>query len=220
MRIVLRALYLLTVSTLIVVFGIFVYANLLVSSFNVFIYDSIVEIENAPIAMVFGGGVDKNGAMTEMLAERVRRGVELYKVGKVKKIFMTGDDGSMRFDEITPMRNYAINLGVNAEDIMIDPASFNTYSSCLRAREEYNLTHVIAVSQSFHLPRILFFCNNQKIRTVGYPADLEELSFGDIIWGTNFREMLARLKGWWQMEYSQPNAVLVNSSKETEVVKK
>ena len=65
---------------------------------------SIADAPEAPVALVFGGGMKDATTMSDLQADRVKIGVELYKQGKVKKIMMTGDDGAYVSDEVDAMK--------------------------------------------------------------------------------------------------------------------
>ena len=158
------------------------------------------QVPAAASALVFGGGMKPDGSMSEMQEDRVRQGIELYQSGRVGRLIMTGDDGARRFDEVTAMRQYAIDNGVPEGDILVDPHGYRTYLSCKRAAEVYGVTTTIAISQSFHLPRIIYFCEHFGIRTAGVPADLRDYNSW---WVPHGREILARLKGWLQITLSK-----------------
>jgi len=163
--------------------------------------DNLNELHPQPVALVFGGGVKKDGTLSNALEDRVIKSIELYKAGKVSKLLMTGDNGSRHYDEVTPMKAYAIDAGVPAEDIVLDYAGFRTYDSCYRARDIFGLTDVIAVSQAFHLPRILYICNTLGIYTTGYIADRRKYVAKNT-WA--IREFLAKFKAWYQVELTKP----------------
>ena len=161
-----------------------------------------MEEASAPVALILGGGMKENGEQSEMQRDRVLTGIELYKAGRVQTLVMTGDDGTRRFNEVDAMKQLAVDNGVPEEDIIIDPKSFRTYLSCYRAKHVYGFDQVIGVSQNFHLPRILYFCNSMGIDTVGVSADKSD--YGWNIYRMHLRDVLARVKGWWQMEVSRP----------------
>lgn len=156
----------------------------------------------ASLAIIFGGGMREAGEQSVFQADRVRRGVELYKEGKVKKLLMTGDDGGNHDDEVAAMKLAAIKLGASKDDIFIDPHGYNTYASCYRARAVYGITSAIVVSQSFHVPRILYLCRGMGVKAIGVDADLR--NYGYSWWKSEAREVLARVKAWWQLEVTKP----------------
>ncbi len=177
-------------------------ANVIVVSKQKYIF-SFETVPTSSVALVFGGGMHSKTEMSTMQKDRVIRGVELYKAGKVFKIMMTGDDGETSGDnEVGAMRQFAIDSGVPASDVFVDPHGYRTYESCYRERYVYDITSIIAVSQSFHLPRIIYFCRGFGIETVGVASDLQPYGWRTVL--SNVREVGARLKGWWQKEISKP----------------
>lgn len=133
------------------------------------------------------------GIQTDMQYDRVKQGIDLYHSKKIQKLMFTGDDGASRADEISAMKEFALSSGVPGQDILIDPHGYRTYESCRRARFEYDVREVIAISQSFHLPRIRYLCEHFGIRTFGLSADLRAY---DEVWTPYVREAMARVKAW------------------------
>lgn len=187
--------------------GLFVFLALLIFA-NILILrwpHQVVSTESAPtssIALVFGGGMKDATTMSDLQADRVSVGVELYKRGVVKKIMMTGDDGAYVSDEVDAMKATAFAAGVPAADVLVDPHGYRTYESCYRERFVYGLDSVIAISQNFHLARISYLCNYFGIKTIDIAADLRD--YGFVKYKMNIRELGARLKAWWQIVITQP----------------
>lgn len=136
------------------------------------------------------------GLQTDMQYDRVKQGIELYHTKKIQKLMFTGDDGALRADEISAMKQMALDAAVPPQDILIDPHGYRTYESCRRARFEYGLNEVIAISQSFHLPRIRYLCEHFGVRTIGLSADLRDY---EEVWTPYLREALARVKAWSEL---------------------
>ncbi len=153
--------------------------------------DDTIEYE---AALIFGGGMKQPGVMSDILEDRAQKGVELYKDGMVPLLVMTGDGGSNRVDEVWPMRSYARGAGVFEDDIHIDPVGFNTYLSCSNAYTVLGLRRVVVVSQSWHLPRIVYYCRSVGLSVTGVPSDLRVYGGPGKIWGHGLREVLARVK--------------------------
>lgn len=180
----------------VILLGITLYANWVILKNKSDIITEITELPNYPIALVLGAGMDADGTMTDLQEDRVIQGINLYKSGKVKKLLMTADDGRRWVNEVDAMREYAIAAGVPQEDILMDRGGIRTYASCRNAREVFALDKVIAISQSFHLPRIIYLCKAMGIETVGYPADLRPYDISSVVWTIDVREVLARVKAW------------------------
>lgn len=128
------------------------------------------EVPYHRVALVFGAGVLPNGQPTPYLVNRVKTAADLYKAGRVKKILMSGDNSTRNHNEPLVMKNYAISLGVPAQDITIDAAGFNTYDTCYRAKHIFQLNDATLITQGYHLPRAMTTCAWLGVSTNGVPA--------------------------------------------------
>lgn len=135
------------------------------------IYTDANEIPFYRAAVVFGAGLQRDGTPSPVLRDRVTAAVQLYQAGKVEKILMSGDNRFVDYNEPGAMYNYAVELGMPAEDIVLDYAGRRTYDTCYRAKAIFNLTEVILVTQTYHLPRALFTCNALGLPSIGFSAD-------------------------------------------------
>ncbi len=135
------------------------------------IYTDENEIPFYRAAVVFGAGLQRDGTPSPVLRDRVAAAVQLYQAGKVEKILMSGDNRFVDYNEPGAMYNYAVELGMPAEDIVLDYAGRRTYDTCYRAKAIFNLTEVILVTQTYHLPRALFTCNALGLPSIGFSAD-------------------------------------------------
>ncbi len=129
------------------------------------------EVPQQPAAIVFGAGLTPNGGPSAVMRDRVRTASELYFAGKVQKLLMSGDNSTIYYNEPAVMREYAIGLGVPAEDIVLDYAGRRTYDTCYRANAIFGLEQAILVTQDFHMPRALYLCNALGVDSVGVQAD-------------------------------------------------
>ncbi len=132
-------------------------------------YNSVEMVPEAEVAIVLGASVVR-GKPSPVLAARANEAIELYQKGKVKKILVTGDSGALSHDEVTPVRDYLLAAGIPAEDIFLDHAGFDTYSSMYRARAVFGAETATIVTQNFHLPRALFLARAVGIEASGVAA--------------------------------------------------
>lgn len=156
----------------------------------------IVDLDNAPRAdaiMVLGAYVYSSGEPSLVLAKRLDYGYELYKAGKAKKILVSGDNGTVQYDEVNAMKNYLLKKGVPAEDIFLDHAGFNTYDSMYRAKEIFGIKKLLVSTQQFHINRSIYIARQLGIDAYGYPSTDDVLL--NIKW-QNFRELLAKVKAF------------------------
>jgi len=130
------------------------------------------QLEPADVALILGAKVHADGRPSRFLRERVEAGVALYLDGTVSQLIMSGDgNASEGYSEPEVMKQIAIDMGVPADAILVDPLGIDTYSSCLRARDVYGVTSMIVVSQEFHLARAVWIAERLGIPARGvYPA--------------------------------------------------
>jgi SanA protein len=157
-----------------------------------FTYGTVEEVPTSEVAIVLGASV-LNGKPSPVLAERADMAIRLYDAGKVSKILVTGDNGELTHDEVTPVRRYLTDAGIPADDIFLDHAGFDTYSSMYRARTVFDASSAIIVTQDFHLPRALYIARHLGITTYGVVAQGQG-SINDYL-----REIPASDKALWDL---------------------
>ena len=169
------------------------------------IYTNVNSVPPAPVALVLGAGLWKDGSPTPALYDRVATAVDLYKAGKVKKLLMTGDNRFINYSEPEAMRKLAAQLGVPDEDIVLDYAGRRTYDSCYRAKEIFEVKQVVIVTQRFHLDRSLFLCDALGVPSIGVVADRR--TYPTYRWW-ELREVVATAAAWWDVNVGHPVPVL------------
>ncbi len=157
----------------------------------------IVELNQIPsdydTALVFGAGLRSRGVPGQVLADRVIRSIELYQNAKVKVLLFSGDNQSPGHNEVKAMENLALAEGVPISQIIFDHSGLNTYDSCWRAKNIFNLQKVVLVTQKYHLPRALYVCSELGLEAVGIDATLHDYSQLRFYY---FRELAARFSDW------------------------
>ncbi|MBP3361835.1 MAG: YdcF family protein [Clostridia bacterium] len=141
--------------------------------------------------LVLGCGVLPDGKPSNMLHDRLKRGVELYKSGAAGKIIMSGDHGRKEYDEVNVMREFALNAGIPPEDIFMDHAGFSTYESMYRARDIFEVKKMLVVTQRYHLFRALYIAGKLGIDADGTASDYHKY-YGQKI--RDLREFIAIVK--------------------------
>lgn len=168
---------------------------------------SLDESPEAPVAIVFGAGLRRDGSPTLILRDRVETAVRLYQAGKVKKLLLSGDNRFVEYNEPAAMREYAIGLGVPTEDIVLDYAGRSTYETCFRAKAIFDVAEALVVTTPFHLPRAVYSCQTLGVKTTGIRAELMTYrKSSEFYW--NVRELPATANALWQLYISHPLPVL------------
>ena len=111
------------------------------------------DVPPAPVALVLGAKVYPDGTPSAFLAARLDVAKRLFETGKVRAILVSGDNMAPEYNEPDAMRAYLIKAGVPADKVIADYAGFDTYDSCARAKRIFNVSKLIMVTQSYHLPR-------------------------------------------------------------------
>lgn len=118
------------------------------------VYSNIEDDElSSEYAFVFGNSM--------LIKERVNTSIDAYKKGRIKKlIFMGGVNGVSNQDNSTiaeaiKMKELALSLGVNEDDILIDDTSNNTFENIENAMKllSNDIDHISIITSEFHLKR-------------------------------------------------------------------
>ena len=155
--------------------------------------DQAASLEDIDCILVLGCKVKDNGVPSDMLADRLRRGVELYDLGAATKLLMTGDHGQENYDEVDAMKQYAVDHGISSKDVFMDHAGFSTYESMYRARDIFQAKKIIIVTQEYHLYRAIYIARALGMDAYGVSSDYRNYS-GQI--SRELREILARVKDY------------------------
>ena len=118
------------------------------------VYSNIEDDElPSEYALVFGNNM--------LINERVNSAIDSYRKGRIKKfIFMGGINGVSNQDNSTiaeaiKMKELALSLGVNEENILIDDTSNNTFENIENAMKllAKDVKHISIITSEFHLKR-------------------------------------------------------------------
>ena len=149
---------------------------------------------DADAILVLGARVWDNGQPSGILKDRISTGVALYDAGASGRLLMSGDHGSVDYDEVNAMKDYAVEMGVPAESIFMDHAGFSTYESVYRARDIFQVRTIVIVSQQYHLYRALYVARALGLDAYGVSCDRREYNAFLLF---DVRETLARCKDFF-----------------------
>ncbi len=172
------------------VFGLDAYVRLSASP-QILTPEQAAEIADVDCILVLGCLVKSGGVPSDMLHDRLRRGVELYDAGAAPKLLMSGDHGREGYDEVDAMKQFAVDSGISSGDVFMDHAGFSTYESIYRARDIFQAKKIIIVSQEYHLYRAIYIAHALGLEAYGVSADYRNY-LGQS--ARDFREVLARIK--------------------------
>ena len=151
-----------------------------------YIHKNIGDVPEAQVILIPGASVLSGGLLSPVFEDRVKAAIALYRAGLAGKILVSGDNSTIYYNEVNPVRNYLLKEGIPDENIFLDHAGFDTYSSMYRAKEVFEASSVIVVSQAFHLSRAVFIGRSLPLETYAFAADSRRVSIKNYI-----REALA-----------------------------
>ncbi len=151
----------------------------------------VARAPRTPVAVVFGAGLWK-GEPSPYLAHRLDAAAELYRSGRIEVVLVTGDNSRVEYDEPDAMRRYLTERGVPDRRIVSDYAGFDTWDSCVRAKQIFGVDRAVLISQGFHIRRAVALCERAGISSYG--VGVAEPHDATWYWG-GIRELLASGKG-------------------------
>lgn len=150
-------------------------------------WTSADDADSFDVAMVMGAAV-WNGEPSPYLQGRLDRAVDLWNQGKVKVIIVSGSTSD---NEPATMAAYLEDAGVDPDRIVQDLFGNNSYASCARAAQFYEVDKLVVVSQTYHLPRTIAGCRMLGIDAYGLGDERDH----DALWLTyQLREIGANVK--------------------------
>jgi len=133
--------------------------------------EQAAQLEEIDCVLVLGAKVMPGGAPSHMLEDRCRRAAALFEAGAAPVLLMSGDHGQVEYDEVTCMKQYAVDHGVPSGAVFMDHAGFSTYDSMYRARDVFQAKKIIIVTQRYHLFRALYIARRLGLEAYGVSCD-------------------------------------------------
>jgi len=185
---------------LFIFFCIFSIALLLVSNYIVTkaaknkTFSTLSEIPKNKVGLVLGTSKYlKDGRVNLYFTHRINATVQLFKSGKIDFVLISGDNGSVNYDEPNDFKNELLKKGIPEDKIFLDYAGFRTLDSVVRAKEIFSQNSITIISQEFHNERAIYLASKHAVIAVGYNAKDVSLNYG---FKTQIREYLARTKAF------------------------
>ena len=158
MRRVFKVVFVLLAAFALAGLGLFAAANLAIASYGV--SDSLDNVLPRKYALLLGTSkFTRSGMVNPYYRYRIVAAVELYKVGKVKKIIASGDNSSKYYNEPATMRDDLAAAGVPKDDILMDFAGFRTLDSVARCKSKFGVEDPLIITQAYHAKRALYLAD-------------------------------------------------------------
>ncbi|SFU75021.1 SanA protein [Pustulibacterium marinum] len=155
-------------------------------------FSSVERIASQKVGLLLGTSkYIRRGELNKYYENRIDAAVALYKAGKINYILVSGDNGTLEYNEPITMKNDLIERGVQEECIYLDYAGFRTLDSVVRCKEIFGQTEIIVISQKWHNQRAIYIAESKGMKATGFNAKDVSVSYG---FKTQMREKLARCK--------------------------
>lgn len=139
--------------------------------------------------LILGAGI-WGDQPSPMLEDRLITAFNAYQETLIP-IIVSGDHGQKQYDEVSVMKTYLINHGLESNIIFMDHAGFSTYESIYRAKAIFEAKNILIITQEYHLYRALYIANQFNLKAYGLKADIRVFQNQAAY---DFREYLARNK--------------------------
>ena len=131
------------------------------------------------------------GEANPYYSNRIKATVQLFEANKIDFVLVSGDNGSIYYNEPTTIKKDLIANGIPKDRIFLDYAGFRTLDSMVRANVVFGLDSVTVISQKFHNERAIYLANQKGLNAIGFNAkDIK----GQQGYKVQFREYFARVK--------------------------
>lgn len=150
------------------------------------------DIPSTHVAVVLGTSPKlRGGQENPYFNYRIDAAVELFELGKVDRILVSGDNRTEYYNEPIAMQKALVERGVPEDRIHLDYAGLRTLDSMVRTKDIFQQDSVIVVSQAFHNQRAVYIAHQRGLFAWGYNAKDVDVSVG---FRTRLREAFARAK--------------------------
>ena len=155
-------------------------------------YSNISEIPKNKVGLVLGTASRLvEGGVNPYYAHRIEATIKLFKAGKIDYVLVSGDNGTIYYNEPTTIKKDLVAGGIPEDKIYLDYAGFRTLDSVVRAKEIFGLNKVTIISQEFHNKRAIYLASKKGLDAIGFNA--QDIS-GNEAMKVHYREYFARVK--------------------------
>lgn len=124
----------------------------------------IEDVKRYDVGVVLGGLSSYNNDLDRLSirrgGDRIWQAIHLYHIGKIGKILISGENGSMvdkGLNEAIQMKSLLIQEKIPANDILIETISKNTYQNAFETKKVLDATteeeSVLLITSAFHMKR-------------------------------------------------------------------
>ncbi|WP_293391718.1 ElyC/SanA/YdcF family protein [Nevskia sp.] len=166
--------------------------NWVVNNSEAYVYSNWSLLPDNEVGLVLGTSpFTRSGKPNPQFYGRIEAAVQLYQLGKIKKIIVSGANPDSTYNEPRQMWRELTKAGIPSQAITMDFAGVRTFDSISRAKAVFNLEQMTVITQEYHAYRAVFIAKKLNIRVAGYAATSDNIGMFS---RTYIRELFARVK--------------------------
>lgn len=165
------------------------FSNQFIANYIMYLWEppfkGIAELPEYELGIVLTGVTNLNKTAYDRTffnkgADRATHAVQLYKLGKIKKILITGGQGlnpANNNREADLLANFMILAGVSKEDLLIENEAVNTRENAVFTKQKLASEGIdlqstpILITSAFHMKRSKACFDKVGLSTVTFPVD-------------------------------------------------
>ena len=127
-------------------------------------------VQESDVIIVLGAQVREDGTPSVALERRLTAALESYTLKRQTLIVCGAQGANEPRAEGDVMREWLLERGVAAEDVVAETGSFNTRENLRNARaimERRGLSQALVVTSDYHVARALLLCRQEDISATG-----------------------------------------------------
>lgn len=166
--------------------------NWVINNSEAYVYSNWSLLPDNEVGLVLGcSPYARNGRPNPQFYGRIEAAVQLYQLGKIKQIIVSGANPDSTYNEPRQMWRELTRAGIPSQAITMDFAGVRTFDSMSRAKAVFNLDRMTVITQQYHAYRAVFIAKKLGIRVAGYAATSDTIG---VFSRTYLREAFARVK--------------------------
>lgn len=142
-----------------------------INSTDAYVYKNWALLPENDVGLVLGTSpFTSRGKPNPHFFGRIEAAVQLYQIGKIRHIIVSGANPDETYNEPRQMRRELIKAGIPESAITMDFAGLRTLDSVARARDVFGLQRLTIVTQEYHAYRAVFIGKKLDMRVAAYAA--------------------------------------------------
>ena len=164
----------------------------IINAVRIYHYSFEYHERQSDVAIVLGAGTS-DGKLSPVFRERINHSLLLYQQGAVSKIIFTGGFGKNQMQSDSQIaKEYAVNKGIPANDLLIEEKSNYTLENLKYANEimdDHGFGTALLVSDPLHMKRAMKLAGSHQIDCLSSPTQTSmyrsmRTRFGQLLYET------------------------------------